>query len=40
MLAIGLVREKGLSQSDAARLINVTRQAVSGYLKEGGDGGG
>ncbi|MEJ1978639.1 MAG: ATP-binding protein [Acetobacteraceae bacterium] len=40
MLALGLVREKKVSQSDVARLINVTRQAVSGYLKEGGDGGG
>jgi len=39
-LAIGLVREKGVSQADVARLISVTRQAVSGYLKEGGDGGG
>lgn len=40
MLALGLVREKKVSQSDVARLINVTRQAVSTYLKEGGDGGG
>lgn len=40
MLAIGLVREKKVSQSDVARLINVTRQAVSGYLKEGSYGGG
>jgi hypothetical protein len=39
-LAIGLVHEKGVSQADVARLIGVTRQAVSGYLKEGGDGGG
>lgn len=39
-LAIGLVRENSISQADVARLIGVTRQAVSGYLKEGSDGGG
>jgi hypothetical protein len=39
-LAIGLVREKDVSQADVARLIGVTRQAVSGYLKEVGDGSG
>lgn len=39
-LAVGLVREKGVSQADVARLIGVTRQAVSGYLKEVSDGGG
>jgi SpoVK/Ycf46/Vps4 family AAA+-type ATPase len=38
-LAQGMVHEKGISQADVARLINVTRQAVSGYLKESGDGG-
>ncbi len=32
-LALILVREKGISQSDAARLLGVTRQAISGYLK-------
>jgi SpoVK/Ycf46/Vps4 family AAA+-type ATPase len=32
-LALALVREKGVSQSDAARLLGVTRQAISGYLK-------
>ena len=39
-LALGLVREKKISQSDIARLINVTRQAVFGYMKEGGDASG
>jgi hypothetical protein len=39
-LAIRLVREKSISQADVARLIGVTRQAVSGYLKDESDGGG
>ena len=33
-LAISLVRDMGASKADAARLLGVTRQAVSGYLKE------
>lgn len=33
-LAITLVRDKGVSGADAARLVGVTRQAVSSYLKE------
>lgn len=32
-LALVLVREKGISQSDVARLLGVTRQSVSAYLK-------
>jgi SpoVK/Ycf46/Vps4 family AAA+-type ATPase len=32
-LALILVREKGISQSDVARLLGVTRQSVSAYLK-------
>jgi hypothetical protein len=32
-LALLLVRERGISNSDAARLLGVTRQAISGYLK-------
>jgi SpoVK/Ycf46/Vps4 family AAA+-type ATPase len=32
-LALVLVREKGISQSDVARLLGVTRQSVSSYLK-------
>jgi ATPase family associated with various cellular activities (AAA) len=33
-LALVLVRERGISGADVARLIGVTRQAVSGYLRE------
>jgi MoxR-like ATPase len=40
LLSLALVQERGISQADVARLIGVTRQAVSGYVKEGGDGGG
>jgi SpoVK/Ycf46/Vps4 family AAA+-type ATPase len=33
VLALALVREKGITQSDVARLLGVTRQAISGFLK-------
>lgn len=36
-LALTLVRDKGISQSDVARVLGVTRQSVSAYLKEDGD---
>lgn len=33
-VALALVRERGISQSEAARLLGVSRQAISAYLKE------
>lgn len=33
-VALALVRERGISQSETARLLGVSRQAVSAYLKE------
>ena len=39
-LSISMVRERGLSGADAARLLGVTRQAVSAWLKEDGHGEG
>jgi hypothetical protein len=33
-VALTLVRDKGVPQADVARVLGVTRQAISGYLKE------